>query len=114
QTNPSQSLQLLKQAEQLCEQAEHLRPRVFYEMGFTYKEMQSLAKAVKWYERAKSEAISRKDTYRLAFILNDMGFAHSVMGDHTRAYILVDEARVSRQERLAQLVDSQQDKAQTP
>lgn len=106
QNDPRGSLALLRQAEQLTEIATHLRPDVYYEVGFTYREMQDVVEAIRWYERAQEEATREKAVDRLATILNDMGFAFSLAGNYGRARTLVETSREIREHRLDTLMRS--------
>ncbi|MCZ7542706.1 MAG: hypothetical protein M5R40_03830 [Anaerolineae bacterium] len=76
-------------------QARHPRaiPAAQYEIGFTYKMMQDIHNAVKWYERAKESVRQHGgSTKRQGIILNDLYFVYTYLGEYRRAEIGINEA----------------------
>jgi tetratricopeptide (TPR) repeat protein len=85
--NPQESLKLLNQAFQICEQEKiaHIRlPKILYELGFTCHYLQNLDQAIDYYEQARTACRQQEslDLVRLATILNDLAHAYYLRGDH--------------------------------
>ena len=95
QTNPHQSLEILKRAHQLCmeKSIEILLPSVLYEIGFTYSRLHNLEVAIKWYQTAKEAATHLKDVEKMPTILNDAGHIYLLMGQIEKARISIRAAR---------------------
>ena len=95
QTNPYQSLEILKRSHRLCmeKSIEKLLPSVLYEIGFTYSRLDNLDEAIKWYQTAKKAAARLKDVEKMPTILNDAGYIYLLMGQIERARISIRAAR---------------------
>lgn len=100
QKDPEESLDILKQALEICSLAERMRPQVLYEIGFTHRRMENLEKAIEWYQEAKEAAADYRDKEMMPTILNDMGFAYLLVGDQAQAESLIETASRQRQRRL--------------
>jgi tetratricopeptide (TPR) repeat protein len=97
----SESLDILKnEALPLCERCETRRSQVLYEIGFTYRRLQEIPRAIRWYEKAKEVAHSIK---LMATILNDLGYAYVLFGEYKQAGRYVKRARELRQEQVRRL-----------
>lgn len=99
QTNPKQSLEILNEAEIICKndnEAEKLLPRVLYERGFTYRQMNDLTEAGIWYEKAEEQATRLKDNKIMPTILNDAGYRFLLMGDFNKGKTKIRTARDTR------------------
>src|SRR6185503_18960003 len=55
--------------------------RVYYEIGFAYRQMQDMNKAIQWYEKGIEEFRKRpQDDALNATLRNDMGYVYGQLG----------------------------------
>lgn len=108
QTDPQRSLEILDQALIICNQmveVEHLHPQVLYETGFTYRQLQALDEAVEWYGKALEMAKHYQNRTITPTILNDMGYALSLVGNYHRARAHIQMAAQLRERIRDELQD---------
>jgi tetratricopeptide (TPR) repeat protein len=93
------ALNEFQEAGKFCEKnvTEYL-PRVYYNIGFTYRRMQDIDKAIDWYKKAQ-EAFQKNpwDDRLGAQIANDLGYAYSQVGMWTECKENVMDGRDIRQ-----------------
>lgn len=99
-SDPAVSLQILDQALIICNQIEQVRPRVLHRMGFTHRQIQNLEEAIGCYEKALQLAAQLEDKRMMPTILNDIGYAHLLVGNYNQAEIYIGEAKRFRQHNL--------------
>ena len=95
----------LKPALEISEKYREKRlPQAQYEMGFVYRQMQNIDKAIEWYRQALESAINNEaGKPRKATILNDLGFAYTHNGEYKIAEININAALQLRQQHLEEI-----------
>lgn len=103
--NPSNALEIFLKAKRYCEKyARDYLPRVNYNIGFTYRRLQDVEKAIEWYKKARKEfQRNPKDKALGAQIANDLGYAYSHIGEWELCQSNIDEGQASREEIKSQL-----------
>lgn len=87
------ALRILNQALPIVqEKVERLYPTILYWIGITYRRMQDLDEAIKWYEEALRIARQYGDKVITPTILNDMGYALILTGKYRRASVRIEMA----------------------
>ncbi|HBI00184.1 MAG TPA: hypothetical protein DDY18_01005 [Flavobacterium sp.] len=96
----SKALRKYQDAKKFCEKkAPQYLPNVYYNIGFTYRRMQKIPKAIDWYLNAKEEFQKNPEDISLeAKILNDLGYAYSLSGDWEKCRTNVREGQKLRRE----------------
>lgn len=85
-------------------------PNVYYNIGFTYRRMQNVRKAIEWYTKARAEY--RKyptDPGLEAKIANDLGFAYSLAGEWEKGRKNIREGIRIRQQLFPQYDQAEAD-----
>lgn len=103
--NPSDALDSFLKAKRFCEKhARDYLPRVYYNIGFTYRKLQNVEQAIEWYKKAR-EVFQRnpKDKALGAQIANDLGYAYSHIGEWELCQRNIDEGQAIREEIKLQL-----------
>ena len=76
--------------------------RVYYEIGFAYRQMQDMRSAIKWYEKAIREFRNRPEDDPLeAILLNDTGYVYAQLGRWGEATKYLNAALDIREDKLA-------------
>lgn len=103
--NSSSALDIFLKAKRFCEKyARDLLPRVNYLIGFTYRKMQDVDKAIEWYKKARKEFQRNPVDKALgARIANDLGYAYSHIGEWELCQRNIDEGQAIREEIKLQL-----------
>lgn len=103
--NPSDALNSFLKAKRFCEKyARDYLPRVYYNIGFTYRRLQNVEKAIEWYKKARGEfQRNPKDKALGAQIANDLGYAYSHIGEWELCQRNIDEGQAIREEIKSQL-----------
>jgi len=94
----SVALKKFKQAKRFCEKyAPDYLPSVNYNIGFSYRKMQDVEKAIEWYKIAWREyQKNSKDKALGAKIVNDLGYAYSHKGEWELCQRHIDEGQAIR------------------
>lgn len=103
--NLSDALSDLQKARRFCEKYahEHL-PQVNYHIGFTYRKMQKVDKAIEWYKKAQKEfKRNSKNKVLGAQISNDLGYAYSHVGKWDESRKNIKEGQKVRKDIKSQL-----------
>jgi hypothetical protein len=109
--NPAKALEVLEEANALAEKiASEYLPRVKYYMGFAYRRMQDIENAILWYKKAREDFRRNSDDKFLgARISNDLGYAHSQVGEWEECLDNVKEGQRIRQTLVDQFENEVQD-----
>ena len=99
------ALKAYLEAKEFCEKkAKRYLAGVYYNIGFTYRRMQDIDKAIEWYRLAQDEFQKNPwDEALGAKIANDLGYAYSHIGAWAECRENVREGRDVRQRLHAQL-----------
>ncbi len=103
QVDPPESLKILARADKLSEKFASKRAKILYEIGFTYRKMDDIERAVDNYKEALKEASLIKDKELVSTILNDLGYALLFMSKYTEAQVYVERSREYRRKRVEEV-----------
>lgn len=99
------ALEAFLQAWEHCkEKAPSYLPSACYNIGFTYRKMQNIDKAIEWYKEAYSEY--QRNPWDVGLggkIANDLGYAYSHIGEWEKSRESVREGRDTRQKLYLQI-----------
>ncbi|MBN8580352.1 MAG: toll/interleukin-1 receptor domain-containing protein [Anaerolineae bacterium] len=103
--NPSSAIAIFLKAKRFCEKyAQDYLPRVNYNIGFAYRRLQNVEKAIEWYKKARKEfQRNPKDKALGAQIANDLGYAYSHIGEWELCQRNIDEGQAIREDIKSQL-----------
>lgn len=109
--NPAKALEVLEEANVLSEKyASEYLPSVKYYMGFTYRRKQDIENAIIWYKKAREDFRRNSDDKFLgARISNDLGYAHSQVGEWEECLDNLKEGQRIRQNLVDQFENEVQD-----
>ncbi|NOH01853.1 MAG: hypothetical protein HND47_07755 [Chloroflexi bacterium] len=99
------SLAAFQKARIFCEKhARGYLPRVYYNIGFAYRKLQDVEKAIRWYRKARKEFQKNSQDKALgAQIANDLGYAYSHVGNWGECRKNVKEGQKTRKSLLLQI-----------
>ena len=103
--NPGNALDIFLKSKRFFEKhARDYLPRVSYSIGFTYRRLQNIEKAIEWYKKAWREfQRNPKEKALGAQIVNDLGYAYSHIGEWELCQRNIDEGQAIREEIKSQL-----------
>jgi len=98
--NAKQALERYQDAMKFCEEkAPKYLSGVYYNIGFTYRRMQDIKKAIRWYRDARKQFQQNPGDKGLeAKIANDLGYAYSYLGNSDECRKNVKEGQRIRQD----------------